>query len=254
MSDFQPTIKPLVHDRHRIGVVQNFRPTFRPRTHSTIVTFAQDIMQRYETQQNLGTAINLTLQRNPPIITFRSTQPFYQTQYSPHLAFVLLNCQPPEAREALPLPQIKFQQTLVTTENLVHRLSTRIERIETVTATTNKAKPLAVSMDAPPPKQASSQHRLVQAEPVSQIVRRSIPANVMGSLLNTQQNSYTALNQQPLHQQEYQDPSVMSRHSFPHSGFVADPNSLVDVNRLTDQVVQAIDRRMVAYRERLGRA
>lgn len=177
--------------------------------------------------------MNLTFQQNALIVTLRSTQHDHQTQFSPHLSFALLNWQQLEAKESLPLPLAKFHQSLVATEQLIYRLIARVERIETVTSITIKAKPDSIST---PSRQISPPDNLLQAQPVSKVFRHT-PSVVMEPSLS---------------EQHHQRPTI-GRHSSNHPKLAADPTSLIDVNRLTDQVVQAIDRRMIAYRERLGR-
>ena len=117
-------------------------------------------------------------------------------------------------------------------EQLVHSLSARGTRIDAVTAQgsptvsgLNKASSPGMRADLP------------LARPVSRVVRRPVAEPAITD---------RALTAETLMMLPGQRPVVVSRTNPPAP-------APIDVNRLTDQVIQAIDRRIVAQRERLGR-
>jgi hypothetical protein len=117
-------------------------------------------------------------------------------------------------------------------EQLVHDLSARGTRIDAV-ATPGSLTPSGFN-NAPSP---GTRGNLPLARPVSRVVRRSVSVFTPDDRGLPAETPMTPPGRRP----------VASR-TYPPA-----PTPM-DVNRLTDQVIQAIDRRIIAQRERLGRS
>lgn len=128
------------------------------------------------------------------------------------------------------------------TQQLTQALVTRHQRVETLETVPNGAvRSPMVGMLQPTAANQGEPWRQASAPPVPRIVHKTVAAPP---------NPATADATTPA---TWQQPSAlaarqMTMHTQPVNG------NHLDINRLTDQVMQQIDRRLLAHRERTGRA
>jgi hypothetical protein len=246
----------ILKTAHREIRVTSKLPLAHPPISPTITdpTFAEGISQRYQSRTDLGTNLNLLLRQQRWGVRL---QPQYQQSlinFSPNLSFTLLNVKRLIHRQDLPSVITRESRTVVATDRLVHRLVTQFERINAIASDSTFAKPaMTRERVASQPGRMPLPKGYPAATPVTKTFRRYSPASNPAEMpvpISQAQHSLWAVpstgGDRP--------PSLISgqtRMSSPYPP--AAHQEKIDLNQLTDQVVQAIDRRMIAYRERLGR-
>jgi hypothetical protein len=189
--------------------------------------FVQAIMERYTGWQMRGASLDLVLRQRAPGVTMSPLYHQVQMQVAPRLSLIVQG----ETRVLHERSIERVERTL--REQLVRDLSARGTRIDAV-ATPGSLTPSGFN-NAPAP---GTRANLPLARPVSRVVRRPV------SVFTPDNRGLPAETPMTLPGRR---PAVVSQTHPP------DPTPM-DVNRLTDQVIQAIDRRIIAQRERLGRS
>jgi hypothetical protein len=193
---------------------------------SGVGAFVQALMERYNGWQTPWPSLDLVLRQRPSGMI---TPPVYhqvQMQVAPRLHLTIRG----ETHILRQRSIERVEQTL--REQLVHYLSARGTRIDAVIT---QASLTARSLNGAPSSGMSA--NLPLARPVARVVRRPVTE------LAPKEHGPLAETPMPLPGRR---PAVVTRTNPPAP-------APVDVHRLTDQVIQAIDRRIVAQRERLGR-
>jgi hypothetical protein len=221
--------------------------------------FAQQLQQRYEYQPIAANA-EMELRRSPPAANFSSHNYHAQINVSPRLQLTVLQSTLPATAQAaatvaeslmrssyttlerqsqlrsrqfqrieqteLLVRQLQRDRTeTVLQQELVQRMVDRTTRMETVTVSRSMVPPITEP-------QLPLTMELATAQPVPQVVRAAQSAESIAPEVRRS----TPLSTSPA-----------------ASGLVPPVVPSIDVNRLTDQVMQTIDRRLLAYRERRGR-
>jgi hypothetical protein len=272
MSGIQPTgnrSQPEMWVSAKSAPVQPLRPM----TIAPVSAFVQQLGQRYA-HRAIGGGSDMALRRSTPAVTLSPHYHRTQVQLAPRLQLTLWQRILPspnataakEIQAPLSLTRLETQvlhrdrspvlesltvleQPTVTrvrhlqqeqtrwvrhlqrqpietvfTEQLVQRLVDRGGRVETV-ATARTAAPAPLTQTVPQGD---------RVQPVAQVVKQAVIQLADATIA-------AATASQPL---LLPTPAPMPR---------ADAAAPVDVNRLAEQVIQTIDRRLLAYRERLGR-
>jgi hypothetical protein len=194
--------------------------------HSGVSAFVQAIMERYTGWQTHWPSLDLVLRQNPSGMTMAPIYHQVQMQVVPRLNLTIQG-------ETL----IRHQQSIERVERtlraqLVQSLSTRGTRIEAVA--TQGGLTANGFNNTPSPGMGAA---LPLARPISKAVRRPVAEPAPDNRRLAADISMTLPGRRPI---------VAGRTDPPAP-------AAIDMNRLTDQVIQAIDRRIIAQRERLGR-
>ena len=219
---------------------------------SGVGSFVQALMERYNGWQTHWSSLDLELRRQPSGMTMSPLYHQVQVHVAPHLNLTV----PGETHILHQRSMERVERTL--REHLVHYLVARGTRIDAV-ARQESLTARGFNRVLPPGNGMRSEAVATQdsltargsnkapspgtradfplARPVPTVVRRPVTELV------PEDRGFPAETAMPLSGRR---PAVVSRTNPPA------PAS-VDVNRLTDQVILAIDRRIVAQRERLGR-
>jgi hypothetical protein len=194
--------------------------------HSGVGTFVQALMARHKSWQTHGPRLDFILRRRPSGITMSPIYHQVHVQAAPRLHLTIRG----ETHVRHERSIARTERTL--REQLVHYLSARGTRIDAV-ATPGRLTARG-SHDAPSP---GTRADLPLARPVPRVVRRPHTELAPDDRGLSAETAMTLPGRRPV---------VASRMDAPAP-------AAIDVHRLTDQVIQAIDRRIVAQRERLGR-
>jgi hypothetical protein len=208
--------------------------------------FAAAIAHRYRERPLIAPRLDLTMRLNPrtpaaQIFSFNT-----RMEIAPRLALTLVNNLPTSR-----LGETGDRRRLARRTEVVHRLASRQRRVESPASRPAvdlrpRAAPTHASTSPAVGTEGSetARHRAVHQPPLPMVLCRptSVPA-VEGS---AKENSHSAKYPQTAgRQRRIQGRSVG-----------AQPQAIasVDVDQLTDKVIRAIDRRIVAYRERTARS
>jgi hypothetical protein len=203
------------------------RLAYRTAMQSRAGAFVQALISHYNGWQTHWPTVDLVLRQKPSGITMSPIYHQVQMQVAPRLSLTIRG--ETHVRHQRSIGHV--ERTL--REQLVHYLGTRGTRIDVV-ATQGSLTASGVK-NAPSPRTSAE---VMLARPVSRVVRRPIAEPAITNHRLTAETATTLPGRRP---------GVASRANPP-----APPP--IDMNRLTDQVIQAIDRRIIAQRERLGRA
>ncbi|MBD2089955.1 hypothetical protein H6F67_08820 [Microcoleus sp. FACHB-1515] len=234
--------------------------------------FAEQLQQRYQ-HQSIAAHAEMELRRSPPALSFSSHHHHPQLNFAPQLQLTVLHSPTLAAAQAaatvaesltrsshtvlqqqsqlrsrqfqrieqteLLVQQLQRDRTeAVLQQELVQRMVDRTTRTETVTVSRAMAgmemgsDTLTAIAQSRPASQVPLTMELVAAQPVPQVVRVAQSAESIAP----EGRRSTPLSASPA-----------------ASGLVPPVVPSIDVNRLTDQVMQTIDRRLLAYRERRGK-
>jgi hypothetical protein len=202
--------------------------------------FVQALMERYNGWQTHWSSLDLAFRQRPAGMTMSPIYHQVQMHVAPRLHLTIqgethiLHQRSIERvgrtlREQL-VHHLRVKRTL--REQLVHYLSARGTRIDAV-ATQGSLTASGFNNALSPGTRAD----LPLARPIPRVVRRPVTELAPENPGAPVETPMTLSGRRP---------AVVSRTSPPAP-------APVDVHRLTDQVIQAIDRRIVAQRERLGR-
>jgi hypothetical protein len=188
--------------------------------------FASTVMRRYATWQAVQAFMEMILRRSLPAVILRS---FYQQSHvhvAPRFPLTVVTGQVGGADEAVPSgPLTSPPRVHGVIETLVRRLTAREARIEAVPVTGPASLGEVVT--------SVSASVAAAAGPMPLIVYRTPSGGTHGS-----------------HIERVPGPPRPRPADCPRPKAPSD----VDISHLTDKVMQAMDRRIVAYRERTGRA
>jgi hypothetical protein len=219
---------------------------------SGVAAFIQAVLERHNGRQMHWPSLDLVLRRRPSGMTMRPIYHQVQMHVAPRLNLTVAGATTLLHKRSIE----RVERTL--REQLVHYLGmrgTRIDAVATQGSLTASAFNKASSPGSRTRIEAVATQRSLTASdlekapspgtnadfplarPVPRVVRRPTPASGPDDLRLTAETPMTRPGPRPV---------VASRTNS------AAP-SPIDVNRLTDQVIQTIDRRIVAQRERLGR-
>lgn len=219
------------------------------RRSSAIVAFglAQTMMDRYARQTWLWQALNLIFRQFRSLVNLKNVHHHSHTQVAPHLALTVARWSPqpgslPASNTLIPVTQLvrsKAIETLansylINQEHRIYRLRERYQRItrsEQITVTHSHPMKYSAAENATPAHPGSA---IIESLP--RIFRRS------KSLVNESE---------PRSRSSSEPQSSLKGVNLTTK--LSPPAPAIDVNRLTDQVIQTIDQRILAQRERLGR-
>jgi len=210
-------------------VFQRFRPAalVQPQYHYTQLHLTSP--KHYYTRLHLAQRLALTFLAQPRM---KEPQPAEATTTTDHPSRQA--AAPIHQRVDAPMRQPRIRVETTPVEQVVRRLVRRGERIESVDAPRPRSLQSARSADRP----ATLRRPVVSSmEPVEQVVRRAAVSQPNPDPLYTGGRPAPPPVEWPS-----APPLIQSREPAP-----------VDLDRLTERVVQAIDRRVLAYRERTGR-
>ena len=214
--------------------------------------FARSIARRYEEFHLRPPSVAFVFrQTRPGVMSIQRYQPI-QVHLSTHFALTVSPAPTPRGSASLTFArqietQVLRQQIVHTVqehwqiESFVHRLAAREIRLDSAAAAeaaTVHIKPASHVLPgvafptSPAPSWATTR-------PVPRVLRRAAPPSPDESTASPPANSTPASRDE-----------TRLKNSWPSSPQSPAP---VDINHLTEQVVQAIDRRMIAHRERRGR-
>jgi hypothetical protein len=203
--------------RRRIHKVRTLRGAYRSACPSAI-NFAQRLAFRYRHRAEVCGRLAQVLPLQRPSFTKRDLHHHFSIKLAPHLLLELRRAQTifrHHTSESIGRTEIYSNQGRAVKEHLVTRILTRVERAEVPPAALAKTRQMVLA----------GPRRATQTEtadwPAKERTQQVPPAAI---------GLRTVLERPP--------------------GLATAP---LDVQRLTDEVVQAIDRRIVAERERLGR-
>lgn len=215
-----------------------------------VTQFAQAIIQRYQGWCIYWPSLPFVFNLKRVAATMHSVSHHTQVHVAPRLALTALS-QPLGAgrpvlhQGMLPLAQrfVSLLQASTSTQRLVSRLITKSERIEGSAGVVSHPR---LEQEIATGSTGNTPPRAPAVPPVPRIVHRPAPTVTAAATPpptvtpRTAGNGWegTATGRAPL-----RSPDMPMQPE-------ANP---VDVNRLTEQVIQAIDRRIIAQRERLGR-
>lgn len=222
--------------------------------------FAEQLQQRYQ-HHSIATDAEMELRRSTPALNFSSYHQHAEINVAPRLQLTVLQSTLPAAAQAAAavaasltrssrsvlerqidrsrqfqrieqterlVSQLQRDRTETLHQELVQRLVERTTRMETVAV----SRLLAPVLTPPPPTM-----ELATVQPVPQVVRRArVAAEVAAESIASEPARSIATSNLPA-----------------AAGFSQPAPPPIDVNRLTEQVMQTIDRRLLAYRERRGR-
>lgn len=217
------------------------------------VEFAHGVLARYLNLQAEVSAPEVALGRLHPRVTIRNTWRHAHTHLAQRLSLTIFGwkgqslnrpaagplalrlCVKPERLTHAQRPRLAVSIKTAAIEQLATRLIARGGRVEGVQEDTpvDSRRAKAVVIDGAAPARLS----VSAPAPVEKVVRRSKPVEIERNI-SSQSNEVASA--APQSQAKAENP-------WQQSNGVA-----IDVNRLTDQVIQAIDRRIVAQRERMG--
>jgi hypothetical protein len=231
-----------------LSLIPLLLPWPAPATQAT--AFAQALRRRYQGQPGRWPLLGLVFRQPQAGATSYHHTSLFQIQMAPRLDLTLGSRPVPAAPASLaPAPERQVVSTLPATANLVQ------QRIETLlyhlTARERRLDSVAAAGAAPQPQARAT---APVGPPVPRVVRRAT-----AEVAPNPQPSPTALplpgrpgTQSPLDWPPAGTPP--SPPAWPPAGTPPSPalNPGV-VNHLADQVLQVLDRRMTAHRERLGR-
>jgi len=204
---------------HDIRVSASGAQRFR-RTVGSAAEFAYGITRRFHAQRRFLPVLSLVLRRSP-IWTFNRISHAASFRFTPRIALTVV--QPLERRSEKSLQRIEHFSTIVGAKDHAERLVSRRRRVEV-------AGPLS--------KGSTSED----------VVRRTLGLDPrlpdLPRVLRKERS-----NREPL---ESRDPGRAWK-SEPQRSLSDTVKPVVDASRLTDEVIQTIDRRILAQRERLGR-
>jgi hypothetical protein len=188
--------------------------------------FVQALMERYNGWQTHWSSLDLVLRQKPSGITMSPIYHQVQMHVAPRLNLTIRG-------ETHILHQRSIERVGRTLrEQLVHYLSARGTRIDAV-ATQGNMTASGFNNALSPGTRAD----LPLARPILRVMRRPVTELAPENPGAPVETPMTLSGRRP---------AVVSRTNPPAP-------ALIDVHRLTDQVIQAIDRRIIAQRERLGR-
>lgn len=214
-----------------------------------MVEFAQAMLQCYDRQPWLWQALNLIFRQFRTPVNLENVHHHSHTHLAPRLALtVVRKLAQPERQQAagafIPALQRAIANTsgsaassyLIDREHLVYRLSARYQRV------TENEQVMLVHQSRQMKDTASEvampgRFELPIMETVSRVFRRAKPIVNESGISSPSERGFRATPQE--------DKSATK--------LASPPAAAIDVNRLADQVIQTIDRRIVAQRERLGR-
>jgi hypothetical protein len=214
--------------------------------------FGQHIRDRYlHVQQSPFASPEQILKQSGVILN--SVHQHHSVHLRPHLSFTVLHRQsvlshsidsaptPPASNRITTAPTKQYPLTfrrITQPERLIEQIETRRERVERRTMSQ-----FVIST-------VQSQKTAIRTAPIQEVpllVVKSSPK----ALRQPVSESTVA---RPLAPTVDNETLMAPRAIQPKpSGQIGQPLGAIDVNRLTDQVVQAIDRRLLAHRERMGR-
>jgi hypothetical protein len=224
-----------------------------PTRRLSMVGFAHGVLAHYLNRRAQVSAPELALGRLRPRVTIRNAWRHAHIHLAPRLSLAVLGWKGQSLNRSgagpLTLGLCVEQQRLthaqrprptvsikpVTIENLATRLIAKGGRVESVqeNAPGNSRRAKAVVIDGAAPARLSAS----APAPVEKVVRRS---KAVETERNISSRSVEVASAEPRGKTKVINP-------WQQSNGVA-----IDVNRLTDQVIQAIDQRIVAQRERMG--
>jgi len=217
------------------------------------VEFAHGVLARYLNLQAQVSAPELAFGRLHPRVTIQNTWRHAHTHLAQRLSLTVLGWRGKSLKTSAAGPmtlgrwveqhRLNHAQRLrlavsiktATIERLATRLIARGERVEGVQEDTpgNSRRAKAVVIDGAAPARLSAS----ALAPVEKVVRRSKAAETERKISS---RSVEVASAEPRGQTKAINPGRQ-------------PTGVtIDVNRLTDQVIQAIDRRIIAQRERMG--
>jgi hypothetical protein len=217
------------------------------------VEFSHGVLARYLKLQAQVSAPELALGRLHPRITIRNTHRHTHTHLALRKSLTVLGWrgQSLNSLAASPLtlrlcveqqrlthaqrPRAAVSIITVPIEKLATRMIAKSGRVESIQEDTpgNLRQAKAVVIDGAAPARLSAS----AVEPVEKVVRRS---KAVEAVRDTSSRSVEVAGAESRSQAKAVNPWQQS------------PGVAIEVNRLTDQVIQAIDRRIVAQRERMG--
>ncbi len=213
-----------------------FRIARLPADRGATSTFALAIMRRYASRQVVQPVIQMILRRNLPAVTLRSS--YGHVHVTPRFALTVVTEQATGPVEAAPSGRL-------TSRPRAHRLiDTFVQRLIGRKARTDSLPVVGPSVGGRVVASVSTSMIPALARQVPRIVYRG-PSREVSDYAGEAPRVAT--------------PSADAERApwppRPHPAESPRPSAVpdVDIGHLTDRVVQAIDRRIIAYRERLGR-
>ncbi len=221
--------------------------------HARAAEFAQALLARFSPHAWSWTPPGLVFRQDRPLVAAHYVQQNSHTHFAPRLGLTVLTWQsgrrddvsdkpsPPAARVRVD-QETHMLRTLVhsvessTLDRLVYRMVTQGQRVEA----NSRAAPASFAPGSLAKPAASTMAFLPVPEmpPVQKIVRRAVPAETESVASPRTMAGASGANYE----------AGRSTNARPQP-----PQPAIDVNQLTDQVIKAIDRRIIAQRERLGR-
>lgn len=214
-----------------------------------MVEFAQAMMRRYLRQPWLWQALNLIFRQLRSLVTLENVHHHSHTHLAPRLTLTMVRkLAQPESQQAagafIPALQRAIANIsgsaassyLVGREHLVYRLSARYQRVTEnehvmLVHQSRQMKDTATEVAMP------ARVELPVMEPVPKVFRRAKPI----------------VNESGISSPSGHGARATPQEDKPVTKLASPLAAAIDVNRLADQVIQTIDRRIVAQRERMGR-
>ena len=215
-----------------------------------VIEFTQAIMQRYARRPWLWQALNLIFRQLRSLVTLENVHHHAHTHLAPRLALTMLRW--PTQSESLSRERDAFipalqraiantagpaaSSCLINRENLVYNVSARYQRVTEseqvmLVHQSRQIKDTATEVDVP------ARFELPAMETVPRVFRRA----------------KATVNEPEASTRAGRGFRVTPKEDKPSTKLSNPPAAAIDVNHLTDQVIQAIDQRILAQRERLGR-
>jgi hypothetical protein len=227
--------------------------------------FAQSIMGRYLGRHFFGGKLAFVFQ-------YQAEAPpgthITQLQLTPRLNLTLVTQQNGQPADSSPqtVNQVvrqsfyrqELQRSSITIEPMVQRLSAREQRIESVSLTRTQQQQVAVVTT----RRIEQTTEVERVEPKRIIVNTIEPARRTDLVFAPSSPSSRIVRRNAPLEAEAEEPKAAATSTQIRAEFSSQAKSLttappsaptIDLNRLTDQVMKAIDYRLLAHRERTGR-
>jgi hypothetical protein len=246
--------------------------------------FARAIMDRYGGQPVRWPRLGLVFRQDQPGVTVQAVYHQTQMRLAPRLALRVLTWPRPHPTDAQPTSApapghpasvLRLKRRLDTGSAAPVSASTPVwptpklkRAVETILVMSAVGRPgraprpelrLASRAVWPPDTGPLQEHRRLEVDAVEQLVRRLVTRRMqMPPLRPVPRVVHRAASIVVSPETATSAPEAQraaSRNPFPMAGNRSQTSDFppIDLNRLTDQVVQAIDRRIIAHRERMGR-
>ncbi len=202
-----------------------------------VTRFAEGLLQHYQGWCVYWPYLPFVFNLNRVAVTMHSVSYNAQMHVAPRLALTLLLQPLGSAQQSAQHGALHVMQRLVT------RLITKSERIE---GSVGLFSPTRLDQEAAPESTIDASPQAPAVPPVPRVVYRAAPSTTTVAAPPPMVTSRAAVNGW--------ERAATDRSPLRNPGTPMQPEANpVEVHRLTEQVIQAIDRRIIAKRERLGR-